>query len=711
MGNPLESRTYRREECAVFRKTAEAFGGLSNMAPGFPVRINGSRILTVEALYQACRFPHRPEVQRKIIEQTSPMTAKMVGKPFRDDSRADWDRVRVKIMRWVLRVKLSMHWTKFSELLLSTGDRPIVEDSRKDDFWGAIPTDGTTLIGMNVLGRLLMELREEIKQGKELRRVEPPSIPEFLLFDEAMGAIDFRTDKSLPYALGAEHDNQAVHDISLPLFEEVLTKLPIVQTSGDVFPPIVEKTRGMIEGLKPYSEYKQSEQEWLGKVPAHWDLLPGHAAYGKRKIPNTGLKEKTVLSLSYGRIKVKATDKQHGLVPMSYETYQIVDEGNIIIRGTDLQNDKTSLRIGLARNRGIISSAYLCLETRGKVSPEYGYQMLSVFDLTKAIYRYGSGLRQNLDHGEIKRLPIFLPPRDEQAAIVRFLDHANRKIDSFIRAKRKLIALLNEQKQAVIHRAVTRGLDPNAKLKPSGIPWLGDIPAHWEVWRIGRFAKVGNGSTPARSNMEFWSGGHYPWLNSSHVNRGFIDGADQFVTSTALRECHLPKVAAGSVLIAITGQGKTRGTSAVLGIEATINQHIAYITPRLPVVSASFLQLSFMAAYSTLRAISDDSGSTKGALTCEDLKRFKLAVPSITEQERLVAAIEAETKTANTAIARTEREIALMQEYRTRLTFDIVTGKLDVREAAAKLPDMIPDATPEPIADDEALEEIETEES
>jgi type I restriction enzyme, S subunit len=464
----------------------------------------------------------------------------------------------------------------------------------------------------------------------------------------------------------------------------------------------------MIEGLKPYAEYKESGQKWLGGVPAHWELKPGHAAFAPRKESNRGMKEKTVLSLSYGRIKVKATDKQHGLVPESYETYQVVNEGNIIIRGTDLQNDQTSLRIGLSRNRGIISSAYLCLEAQPSITPDYGYQILNVFDITKAIYRFGSGLRQNLDHGEIKRLPIFLPPLDEQAAIVRFLDHANRKIDGFIRAKRKLIGLLNEQKQAIIHRAVTRGLHPDVPLKPSGIPWLGDIPMHWEVWRVSRFAKVGNGSTPSRSNMGFWSGGNYPWLNSSHVNRGFIDSADQFVTSSALRECHLPKVAAGSVLIAITGQGKTRGTSAVLGFEATINQHIAYITPRIPVVTAKYLHLSLVAAYSTLRSISDDSGSTKGALTCEDLKRFKIAVPPVAEQERAVEAIAKETAALTTAIARTEREISLMQEYRTRLTADLVTGKLDVREAAAHLPTP-PAAIGSEVAEDELLDEVETE--
>src|SRR5262245_52754392 len=133
-----EPRTYLRAECVVFRKTNEAFGGLSNMAPGFPVRINGVLVYTIEALYQACRYPHRPEIQQLIIGQHSPMTAKMVSKPYRKDSRQDWNRVRVKVMRWCLRVKLAQHLSKFSQILLATEARPIVEDSRKDDFWGAI---------------------------------------------------------------------------------------------------------------------------------------------------------------------------------------------------------------------------------------------------------------------------------------------------------------------------------------------------------------------------------------------------------------------------------------------------------------------------------------------------------------------------------------------------------------------------------------------
>lgn len=194
--NPPEKnllRTYIRSVAVVVYKTKEDFGGLSNMASGFPLQINGVRILTTEALYQACRFPHMPEVQREIIGQHSPMTAKMKSKPHRKDSRSDWDEVRYKVMRWCLRVKLAQNYEEFGQLLLSTHDWPIVEQSRKDDYWGAKLVDeaGNTLIGQNVLGRLLMELREKLKEDADgvLKTVPPLGIPNFLLLGKPIETI------------------------------------------------------------------------------------------------------------------------------------------------------------------------------------------------------------------------------------------------------------------------------------------------------------------------------------------------------------------------------------------------------------------------------------------------------------------------------------------------------------------------------------------
>lgn len=467
----------------------------------------------------------------------------------------------------------------------------------------------------------------------------------------------------------------------------------------------------MIDGLKPYPTMKDSGVPWLGRVPEQWQVSPAFAVYRPRQVKNTGLVESTVLSLSYGRIIVKATEKLRGLVPESFETYQIVEPGNIIVRTTDLQNDQTSLRIGHARQRGIITAAYMCLETKPIVLNEFGYQYLNAYDLLKIIYGFGSGLRQNLDFSDIKRMPVLVPPRDEQTAIVRFLDHADRRIRRYIRAKQKLIKLLEEQKQAIIHRAVTRGLDPNVRRKPSGVEWLRDVPEHWEVWQIGHFARVGNGSTPSRGNTFYWTDGTYPWLNSSSVNAGTVTTSDQYVTEVALRECHLPRVPAGSVLVAITGQGKTRGKAAVLSIEATINQHIAFITPRKPgeIVTPEYLQRFLVAAYAELRRMSADSGSTKGALTCEDLRHFRVVLPPTPAQKEILQWIDDGLAEVEQALRVAHSEIELLHEYRTRLIADVVTGKLDVREAAARLPQGAEDL--EPLDDAEVEDDAEESDS
>ncbi len=224
-----ESRTYNRLECITFRKTAEKFGGLSNMAGGYLLNVNGVKILTSEALYQACRFPHLPEVQRLIIAERSPMTAKMKSKPYRDNSRVDWDIVRTKVMRWCLQVKLVQNWEKFSELLLETGDLPIVEDSRKDDFWGAKPEDEEILTGANVLGRLLMQVREQIKTGEitSATIVKPLQIQNFLLYGQEISSVSANSE----YHLDNYRDLLDFNKVNnQPDSEFVLPDVPILES-------------------------------------------------------------------------------------------------------------------------------------------------------------------------------------------------------------------------------------------------------------------------------------------------------------------------------------------------------------------------------------------------------------------------------------------------------------------------------------------------
>ena len=276
--------------------------------------------------------------------------------------------------------------------------------------------------------------------------------------------------------------------------------------------------------LEPYPAYKDSGVPWLGNVPAHWNLSHGRAAFREKKVKNTGMIERQVLSLSYGRIVVKPPEKLHGLVPESFETYQVVDPNDIIVRSTDLQNDWNSLRIGLVKDRGIITSAYICLNVNGSLTPEYAHLLLHSYDLMKIYYGMGSGLRQNLDITDFKYLPIPVPPPAEQHAIAHFLDHFDRRVNRFIRAKRQLIALLNEQKQAIIHRAVTRGLNPDAPLKPSGVAWLGEIPEHWEVRKLKHLGEVKIGLTYSPSDVSEEAGKLV--LRASNIRNGRIVSAD-----------------------------------------------------------------------------------------------------------------------------------------------------------------------------------------
>lgn len=197
---PPDYRCYDQTECAVFRKTNERFGGLSNMAPGYPLLVNGISIANSELLYQAMRFPHEPSLQELLFAQRSPMTAKMKIKPYRSESRPDWERIRTRVMRWCLRVKLAQNWETFGMLLVSTDERPIVEFSTKDPFWGAQPADKNILIGMNVLGRLLMELRFLLRQPERdsLRNVQPPEIPGALLLGNPIERVSAFQSKAEP---------------------------------------------------------------------------------------------------------------------------------------------------------------------------------------------------------------------------------------------------------------------------------------------------------------------------------------------------------------------------------------------------------------------------------------------------------------------------------------------------------------------------------
>lgn len=247
----------------------------------------------------------------------------------------------------------------------------------------------------------------------------------------------------------------------------------------------------MIEGLKPYAEYKESGLLWASRIPAHWSLIPNRAVLRKRKVL-VGRKHKNyqLLSLTKGGVIVRDISTGKGKFSSDMGTSQEVRKGDFVFCLFDVP--ETPRTVGLSMHDGMITSAYTVFESP-KLSADgvrYFERFYLAMDDQKLLSPLYSGLRHTIPPSRFLGTKTPQPPLDEQTAIVRFLDHANRKIDGFIRAKRKLIGLLNEQKQAIIHRAVTRGLHPDVPLKPSGIPWLGDIPKHWEVVRSRRLFTV-----------------------------------------------------------------------------------------------------------------------------------------------------------------------------------------------------------------------------
>jgi type I restriction enzyme S subunit len=388
----------------------------------------------------------------------------------------------------------------------------------------------------------------------------------------------------------------------------------------------------------------------------------------------------------------------HGLVPESFETYQIVNPGDIVLRTIDLQNDHTSLRVGMVRDRGIITSAYLALHMHVGVSPDFGFQFLNVWDASKAIYGYGSGLRQNLDFSHFKRMPVAVPPPVEQAAIVRFLDWANGRLERAIRAKRKVIALLNEQKQTIIHRAVTRGLDPSVPLKPSGIPWLGDIPQHWELTRLKHISSeitVGIVIQPAR----LYVGNGVSCLRSLNISSGRLSSDDLvFISKESHKKNSKSQLRKGDVVVVRTGR---------TGIAVAIDDQFdgancvdLLIIRKSHRLSSEYLLL-YLGSYGAKADIAFKSvGAIQAHYNTETLGNLRIPLPSITEQATILRSLETQLSPTDNTISRMTREIEFLREYRTCLFADVVTGKLDVRAAAAQLPD---DAAPDTAKDDAGL--------
>lgn len=425
-----------------------------------------------------------------------------------------------------------------------------------------------------------------------------------------------------------------------------------------------------------YDSYKDSGVEWIGDVPADWRVEPGRQCLYENKDKNTGMKESTVLSLSYGRVIVKDEDKLTGLVPESFETYQIVQPGDIIIRGTDLQNDMTSLRTGLARDTGIITSAYINLRPKAEIDPAFLHYLLHSYDVKKVFYALGSGLRQNLSYDDFKYLRLPIPSPVEQRAIAAFLDEKCARVDEAVRIKEEQIALLRERRQILIQQAVTRGLNPAAPLKDSGIDWIGQIPAHWEVKRLKHLGNAVIGLTYDPKDLCDEDEGTLV-LRSSNLKSGKFVYGDGLNAYVRMRIPEKLRIRANDILICSrNGSRDLIGKCALATHDDTGASFGAFTTVFRSEMNRYIFQILNSEIFRMLAG--SFLTATINQLTTSNLNSISVPIPPPEERQALTEHLEGLNAEYDRAISVKEDQIAALKEYKTSLINAAVTGKIKV---------------------------------
>jgi len=452
-------------------------------------------------------------------------------------------------------------------------------------------------------------------------------------------------------------------------------------------------------GWKPYPAYNDSGVAWLGRVPEHWETRRGKSLFQKKHRP-VKPEDDIVTCFRDGTVTLRKNRRTTGFTNALKEIgYQGVSKGDFVMHVMDA----FAGALGVSDSDGKCTPVYSVCEPRPEANAHYFAYLTREMSRAGFILALAKGIRErstDFRYETFGALSLCLPPTAEQDAIVRFLDYHDRLIRKYIRAKQKLIALLAEQKRAIIQRAVTRGLNPDVKLKPSGVVWLGEIPAHWEVRRLRTLIDRVTSGSRGWSNYAADTGPLFLRITNLSRMSLEIDLHDQVrldLSPEALREGKRTRVQSGDLLLSITAY---IGSVAVVPAdfeEAYVSQHVACCRLRPGVASPRWLGYVLLSPIGETHGSLCMYGGTKQGLSLDDVKNYVLLLPPRDEQDELVKAIESKAEGVNIAMSRAKREIALMREYRTRLTADVVTGKVDVREMAASLPDDLPD---EGLADD-----------
>lgn len=462
----------------------------------------------------------------------------------------------------------------------------------------------------------------------------------------------------------------------------------------------------MIDRFRPHSATKASGVEWLPVLPEDWGIH--RAKYSFQEVDDRSeAGNEELLSVSH---KTGVTPRSQKNITMfmaeSYEGHKVCRPGDIVVNTMWAW----MAAIGVSRHVGIVSPAYGIYRPRSadRFAPKFLDYLLRTEVYRAEYLRSSRGMttsRLRLYPPDFLNIPFVQPPLDEQRLIVRFLDWHGGHTGKLIRAKKRIVALLNEQKQAIIQHAVTRGLDPNAKLKPSGSPWIGDIPEGWEVVPFKR--RVGFQEGPGIMASDFRDEG-IPLLRISSLrgDEATLEGCNFLDPEAVAKRWSHFKVKVGDYLLSSSAStGKICRASSL--VEGSIPYTgIIRLWPLAGDVSMPFLKYLIQSPIFQRQLDAMKSGVAIEHFGPTHLKQIVICLPTRSEQNEIVDYIEQATSGLGKACAAIDREIALMLEFRTCVTADIVTGKLDVRAAADSLPEITQLEAIEDLVEDDGLDEI-----
>ena len=423
-------------------------------------------------------------------------------------------------------------------------------------------------------------------------------------------------------------------------------------------------------------QMKDSGIEWIGEIPEDWGIHTASQLFTQVKNKNEGMQEDNLLSLSYGKIIKKSINTTEGLLPESFEGYNIIEPNDIVLRLTDLQNDHTSLRVGLSEQRGIITSAYLTLRNESDCFERYLYYQLHAFDICKGFYGMGAGVRQGLNWDGIKMLKIVRPTVAEQQRIAAFLDRKCAEIDAVIERTKATIEEYKKLKQAVITEAVTKGVRGPRPMKDSGIKWIGEIPEGWDSAKLGGVTlAMRNGYVGPTRDLFFETGIRY--IQSLHIKDGVIDfDRHPYYVAEEWANEH-PKVHTNDILIVQTGD---IGQVGIVEPEYDgCNCHALIIaTPDCALLSPRYLMLYLMSTPGKELLLSYKTGALLPHLNAGKIKFTPVLLPAMDEQNEIVFYLDEKCAALDTLIAKKTALLTELETYKKSLIYEYVTGKKEV---------------------------------